>query len=74
LAAAGSLQDVSHPKTLAVKTKARVIAEESDPIFVYYLQEIEDRASLEEFNREFLRLVKGVASPFDEIFGGRRER
>jgi len=51
-------------KTLAVKNKARVIAEIDPDILL--LQEIEDRASLEEFNQEFLPEMG--CSPFDEIF------
>tara|TARA_R110002167_G_scaffold105083_1_gene270472 strand:- start:18694 stop:19743 length:1050 start_codon:yes stop_codon:yes gene_type:complete len=51
-------------KTLAVKNKARVIADIDPDILL--LQEIEDRASLEEFNQEFLPEMG--CRPFDEIF------
>ena len=51
-------------KTLAVKNKARVIAHIDPDILL--LQEIEDRASVEEFNQEFLPEMG--CRPFDEIF------
>lgn len=51
-------------KTMAVKNKAKVIAE-IDPDIIL-LQEVEDRGSLEDFNEEFLPEMG--CSPFDEIF------
>jgi hypothetical protein len=51
-------------KTLAIKNKAKVIADVNPDILL--LQEIEDRTSLEEFNQEFLPEMG--CSPFDEIF------
>tara|TARA_R110000823_G_scaffold74950_3_gene171494 strand:+ start:3256 stop:4305 length:1050 start_codon:yes stop_codon:yes gene_type:complete len=51
-------------KTLAIKNKAKVIADIDPDILL--LQEIEDRTSLEEFNQEFLPEMG--CSSFDEIF------